>query len=142
MQDRWTFDLDDQGWNAIRDVADLRQERGALCGKTSGADPSLVGPPTFVRTSDWGLLHLRLRLEPTPDGPDRVAVQFFWSGVEYNTSESRSAIVQVQADGKWHDIAIPLKGHPGWKGRLSQLRLDIGDRAGISFAIDLLELRP
>jgi len=142
MLSRWGFDLDTQGWTAIRDVADLREEHGALCGKTSGPDPSLLGPPTFVNSADYRSLDLRLRLVSPPDGPAQIPVQFFWSGVEYHFGESHSAAIQVPADGQYHDITVPLQNHPGWKGRLAQLRLDIGDRAGISFAIDLLALRP
>jgi len=142
MLSRWGFDVDAQGWTVIRDVTDFHQEYGTLCGKTSGTDPSLLSPPTAVNSADYRSLHLRLRVSGPPDSAAKAPVQFFWNGVEYHFSESRSAVIEVAADGQFHDLNVPLQNHPDWKGRLAQLRLDIGDRPGVSFAIDLVSLEP
>lgn len=136
----WGFDHDRQGWAAMMHLADDRADAGVLSARTTGADPAFASPPLHARASAFGAVRLRLRLAP-PDGRSyRDRGQLFWATTRLPESEANSATFDMAVDGAWHDYRVPVAQHRRWRGVITRLRLDPGNRPGVTVEVDHVRL--
>ncbi len=137
--ERMAFEFDSgfDGWGAQNDTTDYRATEGILAGTSSGGDPYLVRPNCNVRASD--IAEITLRIRATGDGGG----QFFWTTAASPAFDEVKAIrFSYPADGRWHDVAIPVGNHPQWKGQtVTAIRLDPVNAPGVQFAIDWVRAR-
>lgn len=133
MIDRWKFDFDTEGWSGTN-VVEMHNAAGAIAAKSSSGDPQLNSPKTYLKSSDYKKLHLRMRLSKLDKVED--SGQVLWSTVELSMSEKTSATFAIFHDGKWHDYEIDLTANPNWRGTMDQLRIDPGSVNGAEIFID------
>lgn len=139
--DRWTFDFDTEGWSG-GGVSVLTTVWGALAMTTTGEDPSLTGPLTYLDCRKYRTAHIRMRAMSSDKAAPDTAGQFFWSTIEMGMSGPPSIRFPVPLDGQWHDYDLDLRANPNWKGRTDRLRLDPTEKAGVKVEIDEIWLRP
>ena len=46
------------------------------------------------------------------------------------------------ADGQWHEQELDLAKNPRWRGRITRLRFDPCEQAGLKVELDWLRLSP
>jgi len=138
----WDFAHEDQGWDHTMDLADREVHGGALCARSIGPDPALFGPPMDAAAGSFARVRVRMRLTVTVPSPATDRAQLFWTTRRSPESEASSERFEVALDGAWHEYTIPVGHNPRWRGRITRLRLDPGNRAGISIAISNVQLVP
>jgi hypothetical protein len=139
---RWTFDKDSDGWKPLMGIADVACKDGALSFRTTSPDPALIVSLRDIRAAEFRSAEIRIRLSSdAPGAPSSTGLQLFWSQNAAAISEASSVRVAVPIDGQWHTVRLDLGANPRWKGKITSLRLDPGDQAGFSVAIDDFSLR-
>ena len=68
-------------------------------------------------------------------------MQVFWKTEQVpQYSEENSVKVPVRPSSGFVDYVIPLRDAPGWKGRVTELRLDPVETEGIKIEIEHIRL--
>jgi len=134
----WTFDEDAEGWSAMMNVADFRQENGALRMRSTSHDPAVWGRIRQIRARNHPRALLDMQL--TGEVPPGSMGQLFWSAgrTPWNPAipEGTSVRFPLATDGKLHRYELDLAQHRRWRGRISTLRLDPCQTKDIEVAID------
>ena len=126
------FDRNAEGWTPAHDLADFGAGGGWLSMRTTGADPYLVRSALSVPTR--GVKALRIRLRAT--GGDGMGEVFWQSNLAPSWSPERARKFAMPNDGKWHEVRVPLRGHPQWRGTITALRLDPTTAPGARVDVD------
>jgi len=142
----WDFDTpsDAQGWEALNGVLSLAVRDGALELELDPTDPYIWSGPESLDLPTDGFSSLEVRMRSDAYG----AVQVYWTTAEspewYGPDHKRLA-GKVIGDGSWHTIRVRLDQHPGWRGRLTHVRLDpietlVRESDRVHVAIDRIRL--
>jgi len=108
----WTFDAGADGWTPTNHCR-AEAAAGNLKITSTGDDPYLTGPPIRIP----GPVSLSLRVKSSAAG----GAQIFWEAEGApGFAQARSAHFRIAADGRWHDLTVPLDV----QGTLTRLRLD------------------
>lgn len=140
---RWAFSEDTAGWNPMMNVVGFKASDGILQFASTSTDPALQTSLQSVQASAYGAFEMELRV--TTEGAAGHGLdhaQLFWSVAGQPMLESTSLQLPTQADGAWHTYRFVLKEAPGWRGRISALRLDPSSQRDAQVAIRRMELLP
>lgn len=129
-------------WTQTMDLADIRVEGDAWAARTTGNDPALFGPSLRLPAAGFGSVEIRLRLAPAVPGTGapRDVAQLFWRTSTLPESEACSVRFPVELDGEWHDYHVPLGSSARWRGQITRLRLDPGNRGDVRVAVARIRL--
>jgi hypothetical protein len=139
---RWEFDQPEEGWENTMDLADVRLAEGGWYARTIGPDPAVFSPALKAPAADYPAVVLRMKLTPVAGTPASDSAQLFWRTTRLPESESTSCRFPVASDGQWHEYLVPVATNPRWRGTITRLRLDPGNRPGIQVDLDYLRLVP
>lgn len=136
----WTFDTGAQGWAPMMNIGDWRVEAGRLVFTSTSPDPAMHLALAGVDAGDWPRLEFEMRIT----GKEQAGrhAQLFWSMAGRPTSEAASVRVPLAADGAWHAYRVSLAEHPRWRGRITALRFDPCESAGIQVELRRIALAP
>ena len=138
----WSFDKDADGWKPLMGIGDVACKDGALNFRTTSPDPALIVSLRDILAAEFRTAEIRIRLSSdAPVSPPSTGLQLFWSQNAAAISETSSVRTIVPIDGQWHTVRLDLAANPRWKGKITSLRLDPGDQANLSVAIDVFSLR-
>ncbi|MFO0808904.1 MAG: sulfotransferase [Gemmataceae bacterium] len=97
----------------------VRGDDGTLAVRLTGDDFWVELPPTTVDARGVRELWLCVR----GDTGDHCGV--FWRAGRKPFAEERSVRVPFRPGRHWQVVRVPLAAHPRWRGRVTQLRLDL-----------------
>jgi hypothetical protein len=106
-------------------VVDRKPSGGLLSGRIPAGqkDPFMhAALPVPIDADKLKKIEFELKLSP---GCANGGQLFFIPEGQKGVSEKTSIRYPVKADGKFHKVVLNLKNTPLWKGRISQLRLDM-----------------
>ncbi len=138
----WDFADDDQSWNSVMQVTDVRVENGALLGRSSGNDPAFFSSNLRARSDSFSHVVIRMKLTASDHAAGKDRGQLFWATSRLPENEAASERFDVQIDGEWRDYRIDVRGNRRWKGLITRLRLDPCNRSDIQVAIESIRLAP
>jgi len=128
-----------QDWRAMMNVKDFQNVGKCLTFESTTFDPAIGVQQDRTRASRYERLVVRMKTNITKDD----LMQFFWKTEQIpQFSEENSVKVSVRPSSDFVDYVIPLKGVPGWQGRVIELRLDPVGTAGIKVEIEHIKLAP
>lgn len=121
----WTFTTpgDTGGWQPLHGIHCMEVREGALQLVMDPADPYFYSgeQPLELPAAEFAWLEVRMKI-------DRGGVmQFYWvtaESPEWYGPDRKRLTCRVLGDGAWRTYRIRLDRHPGWKGRITHLRLD------------------
>jgi hypothetical protein len=118
----WRFDSFAEGWQA----ANVQQELFAQGWHfVPGSDPSLTSPLFEIEAERFAAIEIRMA-----NGTAARDAQLFFAGPDGALGEERSARWALQPGTAAVTYRIDLTELPGWRGRITRLRLDpvgVGD---------------
>jgi hypothetical protein len=123
----WKFDRngDTEGW-VLANMLEGETIDGSLRLNSTGNDPYLVSSAGLsIDTMQSSFITLRMKSDAGGD-----ADLFFSTDQQPGWNGQRSVNFQVEGDGQWHEYRLIMKDNPGWKGIVTQLRLDPISREG------------
>ncbi|WHT19591.1 hypothetical protein N8J89_00375 [Crossiella sp. CA-258035] len=125
----WRFDRDTEGWQPWHQLTGSVRA-GILTMEASGEDPFLFSPAGLgLAANGRNFVEARLR-NSTPGG---AAQLYFITEDDPVWSDDKQLTVPVPArDSLFQLVRFEVGGHPKWRGRISQLRLDPSVAAGRS----------
>lgn len=138
--DTWRFNHNAEGWTTTG-AEPLRHADGAVVTTSTGRDPQLNIPPTYLPSEDYRSLYLRMRLTPPSNTATTDVAQLFWSTVERSMCEETSVAFEVALDGRWHEYRVSLDAS-AWLGLVDRLRLDPTSIPGVRIEVDMMRLEP
>jgi hypothetical protein len=138
----WRFDRGNEGWDNTMQLSDVNIGEGFLRARTTGNDPALFSPPTRAPAGEFNAVVVRMRLTSADGTTFKDRAQLFWRTSRLAESESTSEHFEVQGDGQWHDYRIPVGQNPRWRGVITRLRLDPGNRSNVNIDLDSVRLVP
>ncbi|MBC7287376.1 MAG: hypothetical protein H5T86_04880 [Armatimonadetes bacterium] len=117
-REAWEFDQGTEQWAGAHECA-VSADQGTLIIRTTGNDPYAVSGPAMINAAKSKRLAVRLRLTAGR------AVGLFWRTTRSpGWGEDKHMVIEVPADGEWHEVVFDLSKHSGWAGRVLQIRLD------------------
>jgi hypothetical protein len=135
----WTFDtaagLD--GWSPEGSVSRAGVQDGALYGRASGDDPTLVSP--VVGKSAASLKRVVVKLGNYTSSTR--AQLFFQTLASPYWSETKSKTVTIAPDRDFTVYTFDMANVPQWAGTITRLRLDPIATSGI-FGVDWIRIAP
>jgi hypothetical protein len=132
----WDFARDDEGWNNVMDLADMKVGGGYLTARTTGRDPAFFGPLMQAKATDYAAVIVRMKLEGGADQPFKDFAQLFWRTRRLPESEVTCERFEVVGDGAWHEYRIPVGRNNRWRGLITRLRLDPCNRERVQVTLD------
>ena len=127
-----------QDWRPIMNVKDFLNVGKCLTFESTTWDPSIWVAQDRARASHFEKMIVRMKTTLTKDNN---VIQVFWKTEQApQYSEENSVKVPVRPSSGFVDYVIPLKGAPGWKGRVTELRLDPVETEGIKIEIEHIRL--
>lgn len=132
----FTFEEDPQGWHPAHDLAPFSVEDGALISLTTGSDPYMTRDSLAVPGHAGDVLVIRLSV--TRGGGGSV----FWGTLNApGYSPEREIPFPVVADGRVHEVRVPVGTHAAWAGQMiTALRIDPTGEAGAEVRIESVSL--
>lgn len=136
----WTFESDAAGWAPMMNIGGWAVSDGAIRFESTSRDPAMHIALSNVEAEDWGHFEFEMRHTGAQSGQARA--QLFWAMAGRPTSEAASVRITLEGDGGWHRYRVRLAEHARWRGRITSLRFDPCDQAGIGMAIRRIALAP
>ncbi|MDD2600978.1 MAG: glycoside hydrolase family 99-like domain-containing protein [Kiritimatiellae bacterium] len=133
----WSFRTGMHGWSAMMGITGCSTGDAGLSFTTSSHDPALARSFSPIRTAAFSGMVVRMKLPASVGGN----CQLFWSSGATPT-ETTSQSLPLVADGQFHDYAFDLAKARAWRGRVSYLRFDPCNVAGVPVVIDSITLVP
>ena len=130
----WDFAGSDQGWAGQYQWSGFGAAGGALVGTSTGVDPYLYSPPTWVNTREYRWVHVRMS-----QTAGSMAQIYFKLETESFLNEAKSALFPIIADGQMRDYIVPVGPNQNCHGVVTVWRLDPTDAAGSTMVIDAFE---
>ena len=101
----------------------------------TGGDPYLCRTRLRIPAATCPVLVIRMSKQAGRGG------QVFWTTAKSPAfSDERYMNYETAADGKLHDIRVPVGTHPGWTGTITAIRID-PDIAGEPGAVAIESIR-
>jgi hypothetical protein len=130
----WRFDRFAQGWQAANVEQQLFAQGWHF---VPGSDPSLTSPLFDIEADRYVAIEIRLA-----NGTAAHDAQLFFAGPDGAIDEQRSARWNLQP-GTAATYRIDLASLPGWRGRITRLRLDpVGVGDGGQMRLEWVRLAP
>lgn len=118
---RFEFDAGADGWRPSHDLDVFTVADGVLRTRTTGPDPYMVRSACHIDAATTRAVRIRMALEP---GMGEIA-QLFWATADDPAfDEGKSVRFSAVADGKFHELLVPVGEHARWTGTITGLRLD------------------
>jgi hypothetical protein len=129
----WHFETDSdmQGWYGTNDLADVNVGQGRLNAVSTGLDPYIHSPQTWVVAATNPLWSLRMR---TTEGD--FAQLYFITHSDQVWNEAKSVAVPLKTDGSNNTYYIDMRACSEYKGVITQFRLDPVTVSGSGISID------
>lgn len=132
----WHFNTDGniEGWGSVNHLSGLSVGGGRLCMTSTGGDPYLHSPATWIVAAAnpvW-----TLAMSSTAGSWAQV---FFITHNDPAWNETKSITVPIVADGQEHRYQIDMRQCPAYWGVVTQIRLDPTVVAGASICVDYLK---
>ena len=115
----WRFATGTLGFVATNGVAPLRVVDGALQVRVTGFDPYIHSPRVTLVGERDRFLQIRLR------ATQGSQIKLYFTTSSGGWSEARSIVFDIVADGAFRDYWVDLSEQPGWRGPITQFRLDL-----------------
>ena len=126
-----------QDWRVMMHVKDFQNVGKCLTFETTTWDPAIWVAQDRTRASRFTQMAVRMKTTVAKDD----TLQLFWKTEQQpQYSEANSSKVTVSPAAGFVDYIIPLKGIPGWQGRVTELRLDPVSTTGIKIEIEHIRL--
>ncbi len=124
-------------WSPLMGVSGFVSGETGATFTTSSRDPALVRTFQPIRAALFSQVIVRMKLAATVSG----GCQLFWSTGGTPTEET-SLSLPLAADGEFHDYVFEVARKRAWRGRVSYLRFDPCNAAGVPVAIESIRLVP
>lgn len=132
----WTFKDGAQGWVAAMGIDDFKAvERLTFTSRSH--DPAIERAIPTVRAKSVSRIVVRMQVPAATAG----GCQLFWSSGGTPT-EGTCLSLPLAVDGLTHDYVFEVSKSRGWRGRISRLRFDPCNAAGVRVAIERIRLEP
>lgn len=127
----WAFTSSVESWGSANQWSGLAATGGALVGTSTGADPYISSPATWVNTRErrWVLVRMSQTAGTT-------AEIFFQTETFPTFTADKSVAFPIIADGVMRDYVVPLGAAATFRGVVTKWRLDPTDAAGSTMVID------
>ena len=128
-----------QDWRAMMNVKNLRNIGQYLTFESTTSDPAIGVRQDRARASQFDKMIVRMKTSVTKDD----TMQLFWK-TEQNPQFTieNSCSVKVRPSADFVEYLFSLKDAPGWKGRITELRLDPVETEGVLVEIEHIRLEP
>jgi hypothetical protein len=132
----WDFGSVDnaEGWTVGNQIADLQVSQGFLSGQSAGNDPYLYSPVFSIDANSFP--YIEISLQTVLGGGAQI---FFTTSSDSTFDETKTVYIPSKGYGQFYTYAIDMSSNPGWKGTITQLRLDPSDAAS-PFSLDYLQI--
>jgi hypothetical protein len=133
----WEFEIDGdvEGWLPWHQIDPFQASQGILEARATGNDPYMGSPGISLEAEKHTLLTVRMAVSA-----GRSAQLFFITATDPNFDEAKSTAFTVDGDGEFHTYTLDLSTVPGWKGIITQIRLDPAD-ARSSIQVDFVRIQ-
>jgi len=126
-----------QDWREMMGVKDLRIENHRLIFDTTTGDPAIFVWQDRSPAAAFRQLRIRLKTDSARD----ETLEFFWKTEDHPEYHlSRSANATIKPSGDVVEYVLPLREEIGWKGRVTELRLDPVMSSGVRVEIESIRL--
>lgn len=126
---------DARPWRSLHSVSSPKVDDGALTFAVTGGDPYVGRARLRLSAKDCPVLVIRMRKAAGGQG------QVFWTRSDSpRFSDKMYLNYETLSDGEFHDIRVPVGGHPEWRGIITALRVD-PDVAGEEGAVAIESIR-
>ena len=127
----WGFTSSLENWGSANNWSGLAASGGAMTGTSSGTDPYVSSPATWVNTRErrWVLVRMSQTAGTT--------AQIFFQTETFPTfTADKSVAFPIIADGVMRDYVVPLGAAATYRGVVTKWRLDPTDASGSTMVID------
>jgi hypothetical protein len=133
----WHFNLDGNllGWGSANDITGINVSGGSLNGLTTGSDPFIYSPLTWVVAVPNPTWTLSMKADAGAN-----AQVFFITHNDQTWDQAKSVMVPLIADGQFHTYTLDMFSSVEYGNVITQVRIDPTDVSGAEFAIDYLKL--
>jgi hypothetical protein len=133
----WRFDSDGdmEGWVADNQLTSFTVQNGNLSMESTGDDPFMLSAPVTVPADKYNRLGIRMKVSA---GGATGGQLFFVTDADSDWDEAKSLIFDVSIDDEYHDYELDMSMVEGWKGVITQLRLDPVWNQGKNIDIDII----
>ena len=130
----WNFVSSVEGWSGANQWSGFGASGGALVGTSTGTDPFVLSPATWVNTREYRWVHVRMSQTAG------ISAQiFFQLETDPTFTVAKSATFPIIADGVMRDYIVDVGPAQNCHGVVTQWRLDPTGTAGSVMAIDVFE---
>jgi hypothetical protein len=131
----WRFekDRDFEGWIPTNDLTSFTTQGGSLTMESTGADPSLESPRISVDASEFDHLTITMKIS---QGIPTQGQFFFITDADSVYDEAKSVHFDVTSDGEFHTYELDMSALETWRGVITGLRIDPGEKPGRTIEID------
>jgi hypothetical protein len=120
-----------QGWGNENQWTGLSASGGTITGTSSGSDPFIESPDTWVNTRDSRMV--RVVMSQTAGTSGQI---FFQTETDATWTPGKSVGFSIIADGNSHEYIIDMGDSTDYKGVITKFRLDPTDASGSTMVID------
>lgn len=133
----WNTDGDAEQWTPLNDFTPFIIKDGLVKTTVTGDDPYL-GISSLKGVIGERDKTIKIRMSATKG--NFVSIFYATDSAPFY-AEVRRIDFTITPDGQLHDYEIQVGDHPGWKGKITQLRLDLegGDRRQAEFVLDKVQ---
>jgi len=133
----WEFINSVEGWGGANHWSGFGASGGMLVGASTGTDPYVLGPATWVNTRErrW----VDVRMSQTAGGFAQI---FFQTETDQTFTAAKSVFFPIIADGVMRDYIVDMSQCANYQGVVTQWRLDPTDASGSVMFIDAFAAHP
>ncbi|MDD4103162.1 MAG: glycoside hydrolase family 99-like domain-containing protein, partial [Kiritimatiellae bacterium] len=135
----WTFREGECGWQSMMGIGELRCGTDGMAFKSNTNDPALMRHLSGVYANEFKGIAIRMKVEGVAPGQ---RCQLFWETNTAPISEASSASIPLKDDGGFHDYVLDVGASRFWLGKITRLRFDPVNQAGVSVTIESIRLLP
>jgi len=120
--DAWEFETtgDEEGWLAENQLDPLRVSDGRLFTRSTGSDPWMISRYGLsIDAATMPVIEIRMKVSS-----GNLAQLFFITDSDNEYDEAKSLPFSMSGDGQFHNYALDMSKVKGWKGTITQIRLD------------------
>ena len=126
-----------QDWRPMMNVKEFQNIGKCLTFESATSDPAIGVRQDRIRASHFEKMVIRMKTTVTKE--DQLT--FYWKTEQTpEFSEKYAAKAAIRPSPGFIDYVLPLKGVAGWEGRVTELRLDPIETAGIKIEIEHIRL--
>lgn len=117
----WEFETpwNAEGWGAWNQLTPLLIDQGALSTRSTGNDPYMGSPVFALNAEAFPIVHIRMSVS----SGDSARLYFITSS-DTNYDEAKALQFPIIGDNQYHTYTLDLSRVVGWRGIITQIRLD------------------